>query len=147
MLRIVHFLHIIVAYIIELPGLHLLFEGKCIGIYWFTKLFWVFWHPISVVWFTKKWLLTIHCVSQSFYNLYVPSARTNLGKTAFEYLHQPSDWNSLQMKLQLNQLLVSLSKFKTLLRPIENDLMICKCFLMLYFIVVMYCFFVVRVFV
>ncbi len=65
--------------------------------------------------------------SQSFYNLYVPSARTNLGKTAFEYA-APSDWNSLQMKLQLNQLLVSLSKFKTLLRPIENDLMICKCF-------------------
>ncbi len=64
--------------------------------------------------------------SQSFYNLYVPSARTNLGKTAFKYA-APSDWNSLQMKLQLNQL-VSLSKFKTLLRPIENDLMICKCF-------------------
>ncbi len=28
-LRIVNFLHIIVYYIIELPGLHLLFEGKC----------------------------------------------------------------------------------------------------------------------
>ncbi len=73
--------------------------------------------------------------SQSFYNLYVPSARTNLGKTAFEYAAL-SDWNSLQMKLQLNQL-VSLSKFKTLLRPIENDLQMLP---MLYFIVVMYCF-------
>ncbi len=59
--------------------------------------------------------------SQSFYNLYVPSAQTNLGKTAFDYA--PSDWNSLQM----NQL-VFLSKFITLLRAIENDLMICKCF-------------------
>ncbi len=64
--------------------------------------------------------------SQSFYNLHVPSARTNLGKIAFEYA-APSDWNSLQMKLRLNQL-VSLCQFKTLLRTIENGLMICKCF-------------------
>ncbi len=64
--------------------------------------------------------------SQSFYNLRVPSAQTNLGKTAFEYA-APSDWNSLQIKLRLNQL-VSLSNFKTLLCAIENDLMICKCF-------------------
>ncbi len=44
--------------------------------------------------------------SQSFYNLHVPSARTNLGKTAFA----PSDWNSLQMKLWLNQCLLVILK-------------------------------------
>ncbi len=59
----------------------------------------------------QKVVVNYSLCSQSFYNLYVPSAQTNLGKTAFEYA-APSDWNSLQMKLQLNQV-VSLSKFKT----------------------------------
>ncbi len=64
--------------------------------------------------------------SQMYYNLNVPSARTNLGTKAFKYA-APSDWNFLQMNLRLNQL-VPFRYLKTLLCGLEKDLEICKCF-------------------
>ncbi len=64
--------------------------------------------------------------SQMYYNLNVPSARTNLGTEAFKYA-APSDWNFLQMNSRLNQL-VPFRYFKTVLCGLEKDLEICKCF-------------------
>ncbi len=61
-----------------------------------------------------------------YYNLNVPSARTHLGTKAFKYAAL-SDWNFLQMKLRLNQL-VPTRYFKTLLSGLEKDLEMCKCF-------------------
>jgi len=57
--------------------------------------------------------------SQSYYNLHVAPARTNLCKTALKYAALSSK------KLRLNHL-VPFSHFKTLMREIEKDLVICK---------------------
>ncbi len=63
-----------------------------------------------------------------YYNLNVPSSRTNLGTKAFKYA-APSDWNFLQMKWRLNQL-VPIRYYKTLLYGLEKDMeIVCYCFL------------------
>ncbi len=57
--------------------------------------------------------------SQNCYTLSVPFVRSELGKKAFMYA-APTDWNLLQSKLKLQNLL-SLGHFKTVIRQIEID--------------------------
>ena len=56
--------------------------------------------------------------------LFVPFARTELGKRAFVY-SAPSAWNYLQKDLKLSEL-ISLNAFKSRLRTLESIL--CNCF-------------------
>ncbi len=64
--------------------------------------------------------------SQNCYTLSVPFVRSELGKKAFMYA-APTDWNLLQSKLKLQNLL-SLDHFKTVIRQMETDSTICNCF-------------------
>ncbi len=57
--------------------------------------------------------------SQNCYTLSVPFVRSELGKKAFMYA-APTDWNLLQSKLKLQNLL-SLDHFKTVIRQMEID--------------------------
>lgn len=77
-------------------GLLLLFEGKCIGIYYLYKaILFSFLPPYLCCLIQQKPVGNNLLCSQSYYNLHVPPSRTNLGKTALKYA-APSDWNSLQ---------------------------------------------------
>ncbi len=63
----------------------------------------------------EKYLLR----SQNCYTLSVPFVQSELGKKAFMYA-SPTDWNLLQSKLKLQNLLY-LDHFKTVIRQMEID--------------------------
>ncbi len=51
---------------------------------------------VSLLFYSTKTVGNYSLRSQMYYNLNVPSARTNLGNKAFKY-SAPTDWNSLQI--------------------------------------------------
>ncbi len=64
--------------------------------------------------------------SQDYYHLSIPKVRTNMGKRAFSYA-APIDWNQLQDKLCLKEL-VSLNDFRCILKDLVVESPDCKCF-------------------
>lgn len=75
----------------------------------------------------KKAMSDTFCVLRAFFMLSVPKTRTEMGKKAFLY-SAPSAWNTLQKDLKLTDL-VSLNAFKSKMKDVEADALICKCFL------------------
>ncbi len=70
--------------------------------------------------------------SQDYYLLSIHKVRTNMGKRTFSYA-APFDWNQLQDKLCLKQL-VSLNYFRCILKDLVEESPDCKCFELIVYI-------------